>query len=374
MHLFVLLGTALAAEPVIDATRVLSLSTAEVMGMGGAGIGFASGANGLFFQPAAAANRKVENKKPFGVSLVFSHIGIAPTTPADLGNLGTKGRWAGAMTNLGLGVVWHNAGMGVVFGSLEYGGADRDIIVTEGHLSASGAFWDGHVAAGAGWRLLSLDARLGDDDVVYTGSGFETGMSLNRMWGGWNLGTAIRTPVVAERAAGELDLPADGVAVPWEIAVGTGWQDADTGVRRPVRVAADLVLDGPVPNGRSLEAALLGDVRTRGADVTVEPHLGVETTVFPERLRWRVGGYVEPARALVGDARVHGTTGLEVRLFHFDLFGLAAADLSWEASVDVAARYVNVAWLGIGFWQRGVVGAGWKPPVQASEIRGGARF
>ncbi len=359
-----------ADDPVIDATRLLSLSSPEVLAMGGAGIGFAAGASGVFFQPGAPANRKVESVAPVTGSFALNQLRIPKGLPADVGNLGRAGPWSGEMTNLALSGSYHNAGIGLAIGSLSYAGDGRKVVVSEGHFVGGGAVWDGRIGFGAGGRLLTLDATLPDaGSAHYVGTGLETGLSFNQLGGRWNIGAVVRSSVRAEVVAqptgadGEGLVGLAGVAVPWQVAVGAGWHNNGEGRERPVRVAADLVVDGPVENGVSLEASLSGATgadATRGQRTSFTPHVGVEATAIPDRLHLRAGAYVEPGRAS-GGARPHATTGFELRLFHLDLFGLASIDVSWEAAVDVAPRYLNVGWLGIGLWQSGVVGTGWHP-------------
>lgn len=345
---------------VVDATRTLTLSTAEVVGMGGAGIGFATGASGLFFSPEAPANRRLETRSTFSVSATFNRHGIGPMLPSDVANLGVAGPWTGALTNFGASAVYKHVGAGLALGLLSYEADDASVALAEGHLSGGGSFWDGHIVAGAGWRLLTLAAEHDGKVATFGGSGPELGITLNRLWGGWNLGVTLRSEVEAERTSGKMDPEVGAVAVPAQIAVGMGWYDEGS---RPLRVAADVVIDGPVRNGVAVESLLLRDPQTRGAEATVTPHLGVEVTALPDRLRWRAGAYLEPARVADSLPRAHGTTGFELRLFHLDLFGVVEGDLSWEAAVDVAPRYIGLSWLGIGFWQRGVTGVGWERPV-----------
>lgn len=368
--MFLSLDTAaLAADPppppdasVVDATRLVSLSTLEVMGLGGAGIGFATGANGMFFQPAAPANRRVENVSALTATFAFNQNRLAPDDASDLGNVGAPGGGGAVMTNLGVTAGWRNAGIGVAASLMEYEGRAGRMVVSEGHLGGGAGFWDGRIAVGAGWRTLSFSATLDQATAAYSGSSFETGIALNRIWPGWNVGAVLRGPVRAERTGGRLDLGVEAVAVPWQLAVGIGWYTPRETMPRPVRIAADVVFNGPVEDGVSLESILDGAPRTRGATLSVSPHVGVEATLLPERIRARVGAYLEPARVAGSDLRPHGTAGVEVRLFRFDILGIEG-DVSWEAALDVAPRYFDAGWLGFGFWKRGVTGTGWHKPL-----------
>ena len=313
---------------------------------------------GLFFSPEAPANRRLETRSTFSLSATFNHHGIGSFLPSDVANLGEAGPWSGAMTNFGVSGVYKHVGAGLAVAVLSYQADDASVTLAEGHLSGGGSFWDGHIVAGAGWRVLTLAAESDGKIATFGGSGPEMGITLNRLWGGWNLAATVRSEVEADRTSGKLEPDVRAVAVPAQITVGMGWYDDGT---RPLRLAADIVLDGPVEHGVAAESLLLDDPRGRGAETTLTPHLGVEVTAIPERLRWRGGFYLEPARVADSLPRAHGTTGFELRLFHIDLFGIVAGDVAWEAAVDVAPRYVGVSWLGIGFWQRGVTGVGWDP-------------
>jgi hypothetical protein len=67
----------------------------------------------------------------------------------------------------------------------------------------------------------------------------------------------------------------------------------------------------------------------------LEPRIGLEHETLPGRLRLRAGAYLEPSAYASVSPRIHGTGGLEVRLFH------ALQDWSLSASFDVARLYYN---------------------------------
>ncbi|HKY34975.1 MAG TPA: hypothetical protein VJN18_03445 [Polyangiaceae bacterium] len=83
----------------------------------------------------------------------------------------------------------------------------------------------------------------------------------------------------------------------------------------------------------------------------LSPRLGVESEVIAHHLRLRAGSYYEPA--LVADARprIHGTGGLDVRLFRWSIFGLVDRFDYWQLSLaaDGARQYLNTSF-SIGFW------------------------
>ncbi|MFZ5478081.1 MAG: hypothetical protein ACOZNI_15005 [Myxococcota bacterium] len=354
----------LAAAATVDATRVLVLSTPEMTAMGGAGIGFATGADGLLFQPAAPANRKIESRARFAGDLVFNRLGLGLGEATDLGNLGGGNGWRGTMNNLGLAGLYRNFGMGASFARLAYQRGEQGVTVYEGHLAGAGNLLDGHLVLGTGYRILQLVAVTGDDDVIFEGAGLETGVLVNRVWDGMNFGGVLRLPVTAEPLGSTDGLRVAAVDVPWEASFAVAWGEFE--MIRPTRVAADLVIAGPVDDGLSLEALMADQTVARGAKATLSPRLGVETGLWPGRLKWRVGAYLEPSRTDVRPARLHGTTGFELKLFHLKALGLVDHDLAWKTSVDAARGYVNFGWIGLGLWQRGEVGVDYDPPAPPS--------
>jgi len=83
----------------------------------------------------------------------------------------------------------------------------------------------------------------------------------------------------------------------------------------------------------------------------VSPRLGVESEVLPRRLRLRTGTYVELPTTAGAPTRVHGTGGLDVKLFEWDVFGLVHPFDYWQLSLaaDGARSYLNTSF-SIGFW------------------------
>ena len=328
--------------------------------MGGAGHAFAQGATGLVFQPAAPVNRRIEQTNVWGMSVAFTQHAVAPGPFSDAANLGYSTDVPGSMANVGISGFWRNFGAGLVYSGLEYRSGNAVLSVTEGHFSAGGSYADGHLAIGLGVRGLSMVADNGERGVDYRGAGGEIGVMGTRLWEGWNIGGSLRSEVRAVPAYDHLDLGVDAAVIPFQAAVGIGWTDAESGTARPVRVAGDFVLDGAVPKGYALESAVLGVAVERGNNATLSPHVGFEYEAISDRMRIRAGSYIEPSRTNLADDRLHATTGLEVRLFRLNLFkGFIDTQISWEGAVDFAPGYLNVAWLGIGAWDSGLIGGNW---------------
>jgi hypothetical protein len=77
---------------------------------------------------------------------------------------------------------------------------------------------------------------------------------------------------------------------------------------------------------------------------------GAEGEPIENRLKLRVGSYLEPSRFAAGNARLHATLGSDVKLFSWDVFGIIdPIELRVGAAVDVAVRYINYG-ISVGIW------------------------
>lgn len=116
-------------------------------------------------------------------------------------------------------------------------------------------------------------------------------------------------------------------------------------------VSLDVLITGPTADGIGLESFLSQAVQRAGSEITFEPRLGFEAEPWPNRLKVRLGSYLEPSRFTEAGYRVHGTSSLDLRLFSWDVFGLFDDPLDFKASAsaDLAPRYFDWG-IGVGFW------------------------
>lgn len=123
-----------------------------------------------------------------------------------------------------------------------------------------------------------------------------------------------------------------------------------------VMVTTSLLVTGKVPDAVGVESVLDRRVQRSGQDLTYSPRIGVESEVIPHWLKVRAGSYYEPTRfqktaVRSPSGRVHGTFGLDVKLFPWTVFGLFEDGTEWRASgaVDNASRYFGWS-VSIGVW------------------------
>lgn len=121
--------------------------------------------------------------------------------------------------------------------------------------------------------------------------------------------------------------------------------------RRYYLLSADLRFDGRVDNAVGVESFIFQTVQRSGERVTVSPRIGFETEVWPTRMKLRGGSYLEPSRFAESTFRIHGTLGLDIKLFKWNVFGLWPDDYRWQvtAAIDIARDYGAFS-AGIGGW------------------------
>jgi hypothetical protein len=150
-----------------------------------------------------------------------------------------------------------------------------------------------------------------------------------------------------------------GSQLPWQIGLGFAWRlaasewNADGATprfrdERALFLAADLELVSAVPDGVSIAGFVTRTALPSSRSPSLVARLGAEYEIIPGRLRLRAGSYWEPGRVAGRTGRVHGTGGLEVRLFRFN-FRDRERRVRLALAVDAAERYQNSG-LSIGFW------------------------
>lgn len=357
----VLWAGAAEADTVVDATLPLVIASSEITAMGGAGLGFASGAAGLNYTPSAPALRRITDTGPNGVSAVLSTFWSINEEDADLTNAGVRFTGDNSELLVDTGVTGRigrlGAGLGV--SGLQVWSADALARIGDSRLALAVGALDGRVASGLAARVMWVEVQQGDSRQVFMGVGGEAGLSFAPEDRSLRLGLSARTPITAA-PDGETALGIDAVRLPWQLAIGGGWanaaaRDSVTG-GHGARLGVDVVAYGRVPEGVSLAPALAGELVPRGRSVSVSPRIGGELEALPERLRLRAGTYVEPSRVTWRDPRHHWTAGLECRLLHVQmLWGLIDHDISLQSAFDVAERYQRLGWLGLSVWNTGWV-------------------
>jgi hypothetical protein len=121
--------------------------------------------------------------------------------------------------------------------------------------------------------------------------------------------------------------------------------------REKILLLASVLLTGPAEQSVAVSSFLEQTRERFGRTTSVSPHVGIEGEPIRERLRARVGSYLEPSRWVDGTSRQHFTFGGDVKLFPFDAWGLIG-DTVWRLSLslDVAPRFTSWG-VGLGAWR-----------------------
>ena len=121
--------------------------------------------------------------------------------------------------------------------------------------------------------------------------------------------------------------------------------------RRYYLISTELLITGTVDQGVGVESFFAQRVQRSGEEIVYSPRLGFETEVWPKRMKMRTGTYMEPSRFRETDLRFHWTFGFDIRVLHWDVFGIWPEDYLWDIKVafDIARDYRSFT-LGIGGW------------------------
>lgn len=120
-----------------------------------------------------------------------------------------------------------------------------------------------------------------------------------------------------------------------------------------VLVTTSLMISGTVQNAVGIESMLDRTVQRSGQQLSVSPHLGVETELWPNWLKVRAGTYLEPSRFESNQkgSRLHATFGFDQKVVAWDVFGAWPPDAEWRLSGSIDASRSYLAWgISIGMW------------------------
>lgn len=178
----------------------------------------------------------------------------------------------------------------------------------------------------------------------------------------------LRDRIARDRARRRRERPAGGGEA-WEIAERARRQREDQELEsfgwryraerlaalrdRPHRyllVSLGLSVFGPTPQGQGIQGFIDQIEQPSGRTPVLSPRVGLESEVVDNRLRLRVGSYIEPSRFEPIGARVHGTVGFDLRLFRWNAFKLVdPLDFKISGTFDVSYNYVDWGF-SLGIW------------------------
>jgi hypothetical protein len=354
------------------------VSSNRIIGLGGAFIGVATGADAHLINPASFASRHdyaVDDWFDYDWALSWvampaggdGALNVSPV-PVDI----AQARAA----DVGFDLKFGRFGIGAHAAIQEY---DDQVEWTDESGQQVGRVTWAQVSGGTGLGYAFFDGELivgvASDSVILsageaftvTASRLSAGVLVAPFQTDWRVGARVRsaalgdTTVVGSVERFDFQLEPTQVVAPWEIGVGASWRigdqtynpryDFSARVRPDTRlqtasryllVATDLIVTGPSENAIGIESFLAQEYLRVGESLTLGARLGVESEVISNRLRVRAGSYFEPSRYAEETGRLHATVGADLRV-----------KLGWNwrinTAVDVAPGYRNFG-LGLGFW------------------------
>lgn len=366
------------------------VSSNRIIGMGGAFIGVAEGADGHFINPASFATRySYAADDWFDYDWALSWVTMPGGQNAALNRSPVEVDVDRAMyLELGFDVKFGRFGIGVHGAPHQFDeyfaweaddGTTRIEQVTwvqsAGGSGLGYAFGDGQFVVGT--ALQAVDLHLeglnleADETFSVTNTQLLVGGLLALHDQPWRVGARFRTAalgdseIVGDVEQFQLALEPTRVVAPWQVGVGASWwwgeraynprygfdeesaagektSGGEVGDRRYLLAAADLLITGATDEAIGIESFLSQRYRRAGQNITVGMRAGAESEVISDRLRLRAGSYFEPSRYERVDGRIHGTAGADL---HVHLYW----DWRLNAALDVADGYLNYG-LGVGFW------------------------
>jgi hypothetical protein len=383
----------------LDAGRGLVTGSTRRIGLGGAFVALADDSEGVAINPASVAIRLPYSFSPwdygFGVD-----IAIGAWLPEnDIYNQPEQAdgdRSSALFGSLAGNVYYQHAGFGVSAEAQRNAGSrsdraqgiDSDLAANFGmvHLDLAYGFLDGQLLLGAGPRIVGMSfERTSSSSGLFSkaGVGWAAGAVIKPQVGQYRFAAAYKSSIEAELPSEE-GSPPGTFHVPWEAAFGFAYQFGRRPFNPPLVTAVQMARDRtgrlePTPSEIeqaedelyerylrlqrryvliSTELSLIeggGELGFTGQSARsapiFSPRIGLETEIIAHHLRLRGGSYYEPALVPEATPRVHGTGGLDVRLFRWNVFGLIDRFDYWQLSLaaDAARAYLNTSF-SIGFW------------------------
>lgn len=390
------------------------LASSRVTGMGGAYSALAEGAEGIPFNAAAASQRYAYSTTRTDWELTGGVTFPASVASTDFDNNGRAGfGYRNFIWATGGGFLQHDHfGIGANVSAQSYslgtpaqlgldgaGVKDLTIRLFKVDLVASYGLLDDQLHIGGGLRgavFTAVDTSSGEKLLLGTyGIGAQSGVLWRPHRLPLRLGGTIRSPVIGtitsspnvmqdpttgDHVVGRFYLPS-GVDLPWEaewgVAVQLGprplniqWVDEDklddtenkaarrilrrryrAIAREKVLLSFSMLVTGPTKGAVGVESMLTQVIDRSGEKTSVTLRGGTEVEVVPNRLQLRAGSYMEPTRFRQSSPRLHATTGFEVRVVDWSLFGIFPEDNAFRVSgaVDFSREYFGWS-LGLGSW------------------------
>lgn len=399
--LLLLLATLLplvsAAQPFTPDRRLLLSEgvlrgSPRLMGIAGAFVGIAEGAEGMTRNPAAVASRDPHFERElnfdFGAAMHFLPPWAVLEQDWDLdGGPDQVGELGGPLDFLGTQVLYFagsaqyrqvGAGLGIDVQNFVARTPERGFNLSLVHVFASlgGSLWDDQILIGLGAESTHavfgyLENRQVRQTLGYNGFGVQFGGLWRPKWQNYRIGFAYRPQTQANPDVQRLEIgglvPFSSVVAPARLSLGgsiaLGHDGRDYNITSPADwrsalknpdgspvysaltrwlITAQLDVFFPVYNATYVAPFFGQDLGVpalaAGDQIAFLPRAAIEKEIWEDRLRLRAGGYLEPPLVETGYLRPHATFGFELYLFK-----LGPQRLAFGLSFDLARQFQNLS-------------------------------
>lgn len=349
------------------------VTSGRVIGMGGAFLAIAEGADAQLINPAAYTMRAPHTINDwFDWDVALSWFNVGAEDDIDLDQSGRSAFEDAELVQLGFNLKFGRHGFGLLGVVQNYtisrviDDAEEQLIYGQGVISIGYAYaqtgWTWGVALVGGTANVE---RPGDPEPIaeLNGGGLMFGMVIHEADSPWRFGLTARTQSIGKDLEGDQSarntLIPQSIVLPGAIAIGAARQwgarifnvaptygDGPPAIEsrgRYLLVSTDLVLTGPTDNAVTPLAFLDADARPTNIAPALSLRAGAEAEVIADRLRLRTGTYYEPDRLDPWGGRFHITGGADLGFELWTRWRLGAV-------IDAADGWLNFG-LGLGFWR-----------------------
>lgn len=358
----------LTGPPITDNDFNVDLSMGPVygsgrmVGLGGAYVGVAEGADGVTSNPASLLHYHKETEPRWRPGFT---IGWFKALGKDFDNNGSETSTFLDHQVVDAGITLQHGKYGLGFHLLgqpiqvQTGDRRTEFSFLVSRLVLGRSFLDRELHLALAAVPVTLEARDKDSGskLFKMGSASaEIGALWNPRRGALRLGLAYRgrtaqdqpldTSAGPARAAG-LFLPAE-VELPWQVSGGASYLWSSVLGGRKLLVATQWTVVGKARNAVGIESFLEQKVQRSGQVGTMSVHGGMEIEILPRLLRARLGNYFEPSRFEGVSDRAHVTGGLEWGFSHYWME--PDSTLTVQYAFDVSRRYSKHS-IALGIWR-----------------------
>jgi hypothetical protein len=364
-----------ASAQTLDLWQGTVLGSPRIVAMGGAVAAAAEDMTGILATPAALAFRPPGSPQSWDWD--FYVDGLVAPRDTDLTNSGmtTGADRAVQAYAAGISLYLGQWGMGLSGAGVTYGlpaamagGQATELSTTSSQVALARSFWDGQLGVGLSLAIAEFIVTRADTDLISLMSfTVASGATWRPRGRPWRAGVFGRPPPIGgdvTNACGNDPASCSGFTpplageAPWQVGAGIAWRFGQVEWNQPrstlfrderaLVLTGEIAVAGRVRDGTSVAGLASGMEQASGRGVGFATHVGAEWEVIPGRLRLRAGSYWEPARIAERGGRLHGTGGLEVRLFSFTFWDKERR-LRLAIAADGARQYQNFG-LSIGLW------------------------